>query len=119
MHRLNSNIEKLLKKLAALLPPVNVHATEIHMLTGAEILAWGTVTELDGQPIMPHKMYKYRYPVITRASHYRRLKKAFKNNGIAGVQNYLQFVTTLSKSKAIENQMKAIQMLIKNMQPQR
>jgi hypothetical protein len=113
MHQLTKNIETLLKQLAQLLPPMNVNTCEKHLLIGQEILEWETITEIDGEPIKPDKTYTWTYPVITNASHYRRLKRKYIANGIPGVKHYLEWVNTLAKGKKIEQQMQMVMTIIK------
>lgn len=47
----------MLKKLANNLPMINQCSHEQHLMTGAEILAWNTMTEIDGEKINPDKKY--------------------------------------------------------------
>lgn len=113
MQPITKNIETLLKQLASKLPQITVNTHEKQWITGAEILAWNTITEIDGKPIISEQMYLWKFPVITIANHYRRLKKRYKAKGIEGVQEYLEWINGLAKGKKIETQMQALMTLIK------
>ena len=113
MHQVTNNIETLLKQLSALLPKITVHSNEKHWVTGAEILEWGTVTEIDGKPIVKNKSYLWKYPVITYANHFRRLKNKYKKNGIDGVQEYLEWIDGLTKGHKITKQKQILKTIIK------
>lgn len=115
MHTVSKNIEPLLKKLASKLPQIKINTHEKHWVTGAEILAWETIAQIDGKPIIPEQMYLWEYPVVTLANHYRRLKNRYKAKGIDGVREYLEWINGLAKGKKIETQMQAIQTIIKTL----
>jgi hypothetical protein len=90
---------KALRKMAnALMPAINVATHEKHIYTGAEILAWNTITEIDGEKIDPEKKYLYHEPVFMVQNNRRRMKRAFVRNGFEGVQHLLN--TTLAVVKA-------------------
>ena len=72
--------EKLIKQIAERLLVVMEQTMEVHRLKGSEILEWGTVKEIDGQPIDPEKTYRYNMPVKIAVNHYRRLKRAWKKS---------------------------------------
>lgn len=113
MHQLSKNIEKLLQQLAGLLPQVTINSNEKHWVKGSEILSWDTIKEIEGKPINPDEKYLWRYPVISSANHYRRLKNRFKKNGIQGVQEYLEWINGLAKGKKISDQMQEVMTVIK------
>ncbi len=113
MYTVNKNIEALLKKLASKLPKISINTHEKYWVSGAEILAWGTITEINGKPIIETQMYLWEYPVIIVANHYRRLKKRYKAKGIDGVQEYLKWINVLAKGKKIEVQMQQLLTVIK------
>jgi len=116
MHTVTTNIEKLLKQLAGMLPQVTVYTKEIHLVKGAEILSWGTITQIDGVPINPDKTYRWHYPVITAANHFRRMKERYKKNGIEGIENYLQWLNKLAKGDKMTKAMQALALLIKTIE---
>jgi hypothetical protein len=113
MHQLSKNIEKLILQLAGLLPQVTINSHEKHWVMGSEILSWNTVTEVEGKPINPDKKYLWRYPVISSANHYRRLKNRYKKKGIEGVQEYLEWINGLAKGHKVKKQMQALMTVIK------
>lgn len=76
---------KAMKALANKMVPINEGHTEHHWLKGSEILSWGTITEIEGKPIDPEKMYDYRSPVMMIHNNQRRMKRAFLRNGSDGV----------------------------------
>lgn len=84
---------KAIKKLANNLPPINQMSTEVHLMTGAEVLEWGTITEIDGQPIDPDKKYTFRHPVLMIQNNRRGMKRAFLKNGPEGVKNFLKSIS--------------------------
>jgi hypothetical protein len=89
---------KVIKKLANNLPLINQVSTEPHLLSGAEILEWGTITEIDGKPIDPEKKYLHHYPVLMVQNNRRGMKRAFLRNGVEGVKQFLGNI-----SKTVEN----------------
>lgn len=90
---------KMLKFLASKLPQIDQCSTEEHLLTGAEILSWGTVKEIDGLPIDPEKKYLYNYPVLLRQNNMRSMKKAFFKNGADGVAHLFAQTTRLMQNQ--------------------
>lgn len=93
--RLTKETEANLLEIASQLPGMEIHSQEKHFYTGAEILEWDTITEVDGKPIDPEETYQFNHPVIIRANHYRRLRRAWKKNSIAGVINYCERINKL------------------------
>jgi hypothetical protein len=81
---------KLIKKLAANIPTFQQHKHEVHLYTGAEILAWNTIKDIDGKPIDPEKVYTYNYPVIMNVNNERRMKKAYQMGGEKGIKHYME-----------------------------
>lgn len=80
---------KLIKRLANNMPLINQSSHEQHLITGAEILEWGTVKEIDGKPIDPAKKYLWNYPVLMIQNNRRQMKRAFIRNGVKGIENLL------------------------------
>ena len=79
---------KAIKRLAANVPLINEATNEKHFYKGSEILEWGTITEIDGKPIDPSKIYQYNYPVLMIQNKQRRLKRAYLKHGIEGVKHF-------------------------------
>lgn len=93
---------KAIKRLAnAHMPIINEGTNEKHIYTGAEILSWGTVNEIDGEKIDPEKKYRYTMPVFMVQNNQRRMKRAFVRNGVKGIEHLLN--TTLSVIKNSQN----------------
>lgn len=86
---------KAIKRLANTLPLINDSTSEIHIMKGSEILAWGTVTEIDGVKIDPDKEYRYRMPVNIIRNNSRRIKKAFLKHGAKGIGHLLNEVNQI------------------------
>lgn len=82
----------MLKKLANNLPMINQCSHEQHLMTGAEILAWNTMTEIDGEKINPDKKYLFNSPVYMVQNNQRAMKRAFLRNGPDGIKNFLDNV---------------------------
>ena len=116
MHKVTKNIETLLKQLSVKMPQVTVRSHEKHLVKGSEILEWGTITEIDGKPINPEKMYLWQYPVISPANHLRRLRNRYKANGIEGVQEYLEWINGLAKGDKVTTTMQSLKTVIKTIQ---
>jgi hypothetical protein len=97
--KINKEEDQLLRQIAARIAPINVHSCEKHHLKGSEILEWESVTKIDGEPIVPEKMYVWRYPVITEMNHYRRLKNIWKDRDadrkMKGVLAYMKYIETV------------------------
>jgi hypothetical protein len=81
---------KALKRLGNNQPWINEETSELEHLKGSEILSWGTVTEIDGKPIEPEKMYWFRKPVFIVQNKQRRMKRAYLKHGVEGVKNLIQ-----------------------------
>lgn len=95
MAHLTDNIIQLLKALANQLPQVTVHSHEKHYITGAEILSWDTVKEIDGEAIVPDNTYLWRYPVLSVANHFRRMKNRYRKKGLPGLKEYFEWLISL------------------------
>jgi len=96
-----------LKGIAKELPVIVSDAHEKHLVSGKDILEWGTITEIDGQPIDPDKQYMWHYPVQMYHNHYRRLRKAYQTEEMAGVYSYLSKITRIIKDNKQANAMTA------------
>lgn len=90
---------KALKKLANNLAMINQSSTEKEYVTGAEILSWNTITEVDGKPIDPEKKYEHKSPVLLQQNNQRKMKRAFLRNGEEGVRHFLNgMINTIDQS---------------------
>lgn len=78
---------RAIKALANKMFLINEGHNEKHWLKGSEILSWGTVKEIEGEPIDPEKLYLYHAPVMMVHNNQRRMKRAFLRDGAAGVEN--------------------------------
>lgn len=78
---------KAIKRLADSLPTIKENTLEKRVYTGAEILAWKTVKEIDGKPINPEQKYIFNYPVINVQNNQRRMKRAYLRNGVEGIKS--------------------------------
>jgi len=84
---------------AQLLPTVVSNTHEKHIMTGAEILEMGTITEIDGKPVNPVLKYTMPMPVQLYWNHVRRMKKAYQKEGYEGIKKYAYKVETIVKSQ--------------------
>lgn len=84
-----------LKGIAKQLPVVLTDTHEKHLVSGRDILEWGTIDQIDGKPIELDKLYLWHYPVQMYRNHYRRLKKAYEKSRMDGVLAYLKEVNDL------------------------
>lgn len=101
--KLNREYNDYLMRIAIKLPLLKEHSCEKHLTKGSEILEWGTITEIDGQPIKPDQDYLYNFPLIIYVDHLKRLQKAWKRKGPDGVTDYLQWIDGIvGKYKAEE-----------------
>jgi len=99
--KLNNEINDYLMAIAMKLPIVKEESCEKHLVKGSEILDWGTITEIDGQPINPEKDYLYSFPIVVYTDHLKRLQRGWKRKGPDGVSEYLVWVDRLvGKNKA-------------------
>lgn len=73
-----AKLHKALRKCVKDLPPVMQEATEVHVYTGAQLLATNEDKDLSGNPVDPKLAYKYRMPVKLAVNHARRLREAIK-----------------------------------------
>ncbi len=62
--KLDKECNDYLMMIAMKLPLLKEHSCEKHLTKGSEILEWGTITEIDGEPIKPDQEYLYRFPVV-------------------------------------------------------
>ena len=81
---------KAIKQLANNMAFINEETHEKHEMLGSEILAWGTIKEIDGKPIEPEKKYMYNSPVMIIQNNRRRMKRAFLRNGEQGITELLK-----------------------------
>ena len=58
-----AKLHKALRKCVKDLPVVMQDATEVHIYTGAQLLATNEDKDLNGNPVDPKLAYKYRMPV--------------------------------------------------------
>ncbi len=89
---------KALKALAGNMPLINAASHEGHWYKGSEILEWGTVKEIDGEAIIPDKMYNYKHPVLMIQNNGRKFKRAYLRNGIEGIQQLHKNTLNIVKS---------------------
>lgn len=89
---------KAIKRLAMNMPAINENSHEKHYMQGKEILEWGTVKEIDGQPIDPEKFYWFNYPVMMIQNNGRRMKKAYLKHGEKGITHLLNHTLNVAKS---------------------
>lgn len=80
---------KAIKVLANKMALINGSHTESHWVKGSEILSWNTVTEIDGKPIDPDKLYDHVMPVMMIQNNQRRMKRACLKNGVEGMKHVL------------------------------
>ena len=112
MNTMSKETQELIRELASKLPVIRVQSHEIRKITGAEILSWDTITEVKGEPVNPTRIYDWNYPVIQNANHYRRIKRAFKKDGIDGMAAYVDQVMALAKAKKVTGLVKAAAKII-------
>jgi hypothetical protein len=86
---------KAIKALANKLPYINDATHEVHRMKGSEILAWGTITHIEGVRIDPDKIYSVPFPVNIVRNNQRRIKKAFLKHGAAGIGHLLADVNKI------------------------
>lgn len=99
--KLDREINDYLMAIAMKLPIVKEESCEKHLVKGSEILEWGTIIEIDGQPINPEKDYLYSFPLVIYTDHLKRLQKAWKRKGPDGVSEYMVWIDNLvGKHKA-------------------
>lgn len=84
----SKQIEKLLKEIASTLPDSIYEALEMQQIKGDEALKTGLKLPINEQ-INPEKEYQFKSPVYHTVNHFNRLKRAYKQKGIEGVNNYL------------------------------
>lgn len=108
--KIDKEQDNILRQIAARIPLINVHSVEKHWLKGSEILEWETITEIEGKPIIPEKIYVWNYPVITMMNHYRRLKKIWfthdtdKTKAMEAVLRYMTYIGNVIKRSKEEKE---------------
>lgn len=98
--KLSTAVHETLLHIANELPQLNINCHEKHYLRGEEILADGIIDEIEGEKIIPEKIYMMRYPVIMAANHYRRLKRAWIKNGLEGVHAYVSTIGEMLRKQS-------------------
>ena len=83
----NKRVLQELKKRAASLPVIMTTTAEDHYVTGAELIEQGQY-EWNGKVVEPQKLYLQKMPVKIAYNHYRRMKKAYDQHGLAGIKAY-------------------------------
>jgi hypothetical protein len=81
---------KAIKRLAGSMALINEQSHEKHEMLGSEILAFGTISEIDGKAIVPTEKYIFNYPVLMIQNNARRMKRAFQRDGAAGIVHLLK-----------------------------
>lgn len=98
---------KKLRKLAAQLPAVN-YLTNVpgEKKQGKELKKMG-VTEVGGKPVIDEAWYIENKQVEKGLNHHKKMKQAYKKNGLVGVTSYgnavLQFVQQQKKKEDEHN----------------
>lgn len=110
---LTNEEKRALQHLAQQLPVFLDNTHEKRIIAGSEILSWGTVAEIDGQPIDPDKKYVWNYPVQLYNNHYRRMKKAYLKHGTPGISKYLDSLIAKKRVIELHNAMEAAKLLQK------
>lgn len=98
MAKITNDINNKIAATAKLLPVVLGNTHEKHLLTGAEILEFGTITEIEGKQIKPEQKYLMPMPVQLYQNHVRRLKKAWLKHGYDGIKSYVSHVESIVKN---------------------
>lgn len=90
-------IDAWLKLQAAKLPLIGYKTKETHLVAGQEAneLTDGTDANPLGDRFNDEGVYRRKYPVINTVNHYRRMRKAYKDNGMQGVHDYITNVEFL------------------------
>ena len=85
----DKHINKELHELAAKLPMIFAESKEYGSYSGTELIEMGYEKDRAGNQLSAELLYHLELPVKMACNHYRRLKKAYKANGMKGVNHYL------------------------------
>lgn len=83
---------KLLRRQSKTLPTETTVAVFGKPIMGHELIKEKEITEVEGQKVVPDKMYREKQGVPVAVNHYRKLKKAYNKGKIEGMQEYAQGV---------------------------
>lgn len=78
------------------LPVVMSPTQEFHIVTGQELIDQD-IEDIDGLKVDPEQQYSQPMPVQIARNHFRRMKKAFKQQGAPGVAKYILSVNEMAK----------------------
>lgn len=97
------------------LPTMGTHAIERHYMSGKELKeysAWTPGTnQFEGKTLDDAMQYLYNLPVQVGVNHARRIKNAFKENGMEGVNQYFEKVhQAMSKKQQYESETHVVQL---------
>lgn len=92
-------ISDSVKELAEKMPLVMEWTHEVHMVKGQELIDQGQDVTDDGKKIKPERTYLQNMPVQIAINHERRMRKAYKKNGYAGLQEYITKMLSLVKEQ--------------------
>jgi hypothetical protein len=95
--KISPKIEGALTFIAMGLPVIMESTSEVHKMTGAELMEDGIMEDDKGKPLVKDKVYDYRWPVQMQRNHYRRLKHRYAEEGEPGVMKYLDEVEKIFK----------------------
>jgi hypothetical protein len=85
---------KHLRRLAKSLSPLNINRKEGRTFYGHELISAGT-TALDGEDIIPNKLYQSTIINKQALNHSRKIKSIYKKDGDQGVVAYMLEVESI------------------------
>lgn len=91
-HKVTFQVEKDLRTIAKGLPVLYDRSLVYKPFLGKELKLTGHTVDDSGKELEDSKVYPLPTPCMNPRNHYRRLRKAFIENGEAGVMMYMDKV---------------------------
>lgn len=97
-HKLTKKIRKQLRILAGQMPVTYYDVTHKSYVKGEELLK-SKVTEVEGKPVDPEKVYVNHRQKYHLVNHKNRITRAFESNGWNGVTSYVKQMADFVKDQ--------------------
>jgi hypothetical protein len=90
--KINTNAQRFIDGVCMQLPVDGYSVKDTCKVSGEDVLLSNT-NEINGEEVDPEKEYLMNIPRYHSVNHKRRMKRAFKTNGLDGLISYLKKYT--------------------------
>lgn len=101
MHKVTSEIRELIVGFIPELPIIMELKHEMHYVDGTVLLYQGLYELEDGKKPVAGILYQQQMPVMIAANHRRRMIHAYQNEGINGLEKYIDEIIKLANNNEI------------------